>query len=66
MCTVNVKGALERLTQQLTGGLVAVGLGGDVVLGMPLLGPRNLLHLPDLGHAKLGVVVEEHAAAHDG
>lgn len=52
--------------RELTGGLVAVGFGGDVILGMPLLGPRNLLHLADLGHAQLGVVVEEHAAAHDG
>lgn len=50
----------------LTRGLVSVGLGGDVVLDLPLFGPRHLLHLADLGHAEFGVVVEKHASLQDG
>lgn len=50
----------------LTRGLVAVGLEGDVVLLLAPLGPRDLLHLVDLGQAELGVVVEEELPAGDG
>lgn len=49
----------------LTRGLVPVGLGRDVVLGLSVLGARDLLHLADLGHAEFGVVEEEHASALD-
>lgn len=50
----------------LTRGLVSVGLGGDVVLDLPLFGPCHLLHLADLRHAEFGVVVEKHASLQDG
>lgn len=50
----------------LTWSLVSVCLGRDVVLDLPLFGSRHLLHLVDLGHAELGVVVEKHASLQDG
>lgn len=46
--------------------MVSVGPDGDVVLQVALLGARYLLHLPDLRHAELRVVVEEGPAALDG
>lgn len=50
----------------LTGSLVPVGLGGDVVLDLPLFQPSHLLHLVDLRHAQLGVVMEKQASLQDG
>lgn len=46
--------------------MVPVGAYSDVVLLVALLGSRHILHLSDLRHAKLGVVVEEHTTMMDG
>lgn len=50
----------------LTRSLVPVGLGGDVVLHVARLQPSHLLHLVDLRHAQLGVVMEKQASLQDG
>lgn len=63
----NPRGHRSLLTARaLTGSLVPVGLGGDVVLDLPLLQPGHLLHLVDLRHAQLGIVMEKQASLQDG
>lgn len=55
-----------RRVEFLTWGLVPVGLERDVVGALPPFGSRHVLHLTDLWHAELGVVVEKNAPLQDG